>query len=92
MILVKFGILVDSGEHYNEYSYFESFKGVDYLDSYNDETLLEECYGEPDCGFEEAMQSSGVYEYYEDRHISVSYVREINDDELNTLKKFNFVN
>tara|TARA_R100000700_G_scaffold36912_1_gene46622 strand:+ start:373 stop:651 length:279 start_codon:yes stop_codon:yes gene_type:complete len=91
MILVKFKILVDSGVSYYEYSCFEDFKVDDYFYSYNDETLLEWCYGKPDGGFGEAMQSSGEYEYDEDRIIRVSYVKHINDDELNILRKFNFV-
>jgi len=88
MILVKFNIDIGCDDSFKEYSYFENYKGTDYKKSYTDITLLEEVYGIPCDSFEEAEQSCDVYDYGDEKCISVYGVYELYQDQLETLKAF----
>ncbi len=103
MILVKFKIEIGCDDSYTEYSYLESLKEENYAGlngecfvsapegKYIDADLLEEVYGEPEGGFEEAEQSVDVYDYGDDKLISVLAVYDLNVEQLETLRAFNIV-
>jgi hypothetical protein len=103
MILVKFEIEIGCGDSSTEYSYFGDYDKKDYANlngecfvsapegKYIDIDLLEEVYGEPCEGFEEAEQSVDVYDYGDDKLISVLAVYDLNVEQLETLRAFNIV-
>lgn len=102
MILVNFKIEHGSDVTCTEFFYLENLKLENYagLDAcfvfapegkYINENLLEEVYGEPEGGFEEAEQSVGVYDYGDDTIISVVAVHDLNVEQLETLRAFNIV-
>tara|TARA_R100000781_G_scaffold754_4_gene1287 strand:+ start:309 stop:620 length:312 start_codon:yes stop_codon:yes gene_type:complete len=102
MILVKFRTDIDIGHSYWDYSVFDSLDIENYANlngecfvsapegKYIDTCLLEEVYGEPDGGFEDAEQSVGFYDYG-DYYIGVHAVYDLNVEQLETLKAFNIV-
>tara|TARA_R100001082_G_scaffold25606_1_gene12643 strand:+ start:1628 stop:1942 length:315 start_codon:yes stop_codon:yes gene_type:complete len=103
MILVKFKIEIGSDESFTEFSYFENLDEENYAGlhgesfvsapegKYIDANLLEEVYGEPEGGFEEAEQSVDVFDYGDDKSICVLRVYDLNVKQLETLRAFNIV-
>lgn len=103
MILVKFFVEIGSDESFREFSYFENLDRENYAGlhgecfvsapegKYIDADLLEEVYGEPEGGFEEAEQSVDVFDYGDDKSICVLRVYDLNVEQLETLRAFNIV-
>ena len=103
MILVKFKISIGSDESFTELSYFENLDEENYAGlhgecfvsapegKYIDTLLLEEVYGIPGEGFEEAELSVDVFDYGDDKSICVHGVYDLNVKQLETLRELNIV-
>tara|TARA_R100001126_G_scaffold95497_1_gene67142 strand:- start:1058 stop:1372 length:315 start_codon:yes stop_codon:yes gene_type:complete len=103
MILVEFKISIGSDESFSEFSYFENLDEENYASlhgerfvsapegKYIDTLLLEEVYGIPGEGFEEAELSVDVFDYGDDKSICVHEVYDLNVEQLETLKEFHIV-
>ena len=88
---VKVLILRDMFDQYRSEFMGAISKLRDELEESIDADLLEEVYGEPEGGFEEAEQSVDVFDYGDDKSITVLAVYDLNVEQLETLRELNIV-